>query len=1168
MVRSVIAPSTQRSDRDCTPGNGTEFPYLLVAPDYRESSLGVQVVHYLCHCLNLRGFDARMVGCTVNPQWNTPQLLDADYQQMIADGRTFIAVYPEVVSGDPLSAPVAVRYMLNREGVICDNAVEAGEDDLWFWYRQEFADKEADPQLLRPDMQDLELFRDDGADKDLDLLYLNRVPASAVDFSTLPDGIRVLSMDNPLSLVELAAVLKRGRVLYSYESSGTFVLANLCGCPVVARSAPGYEYLAINPTTLHDNGDGGVAWQDDAASLAQVRSQLGQVRDYYLQLREVMERQLDNFIRLTLRRAKQAASQRPLPQLAAWQAARRLHPRQLAQLKMTPPAAAASLTIVIACADADAAATQSTLDSLAQARAQGANVVVMLTGPASLPLLPEWVSVSSATTGVAQLNDTLRQQPARWLLCVDAGCRFIPDGLLAVQYALQTHQGWGLYADELQRDEQGELTARFRSGYNRDLLLSLPGTMARHWLLRSDALLAAGGFAEDLASASELDAILRLLSHHGASGIAHLAEPLLEIGHVAPLDPQPVQNSLQRYLQREGYPHARAEPLDGASWRIHYGHQQGAAVSILIAAGDKLPLLERCLQNLFGNTDWPHYEVIVACEDGCPEAIVNWLAAAAAQLGERLRVIPGGGSGSALLNRAAEHAAGEYLLLLDVTALVVQQHWLKNMLNHALRREVGCVGSMLINFEQRVISAGLVLGCDAVVADAFAGSALGEPGDMQRLLCDQNYSAVNGACLLVRRTLWQQAGGWQSGLARQRWAEVDLCLKVAELGYLTVWTPHAVMALDRPIEDGPQPAQEIVQRTLFLQRWLPQLACDPAWNRHLSTRVCNGTPEWESSLFRPRIANAALPRVLALYRTGGVGGSLLRDPLTMLADRGELDLLSRSAPPGYPLLARSNPEVLLLQTPPDPAIDDWVHHVKLISPRFTVSLLHPDTALDDRRSVVQRGGLDRLLTHSAEGAEALSKRHHDVRLLPLCLPERWRGLACERHPAERMRVLCLTVDCGAGDLALLSHVVRELHHQVEWVVLGPVPPHWLPWIAENHRFGGSERFPQQLCALNVELALVPREDSRNNRYRHPLVLLALAACGIAAVCSDVSSLRNHLPFTRTRNGQAQWMKAVAEHLSERDATRQHGLQLPAMLREDDWLHQGQLAHYLSALLPA
>ena len=130
-------------------------PYLIAAPDYRESSLGIQVLHRLCHMINERGGRAWMVGCTVNPDWNAPALTQEAYEQVISSGKSWIAVYPEVTTGNPFSAPVTVRYMLNREGVIMQNAIEAGADDLFFWYRPEFADKEPNPNILGIESYDL-----------------------------------------------------------------------------------------------------------------------------------------------------------------------------------------------------------------------------------------------------------------------------------------------------------------------------------------------------------------------------------------------------------------------------------------------------------------------------------------------------------------------------------------------------------------------------------------------------------------------------------------------------------------------------------------------------------------------------------------------------------------------------------------------------------------------------------------------------------------------------------------------------------------------------------------------------------------------------------------------------------------------------------------------------
>src|SRR5690606_15966245 len=112
----------------------------------------------------------------------------------------------------------------------------------------------------------------------------------------------------------------------------------------------------------------------------------------------------------------------------------------------------------------------------------------------------------------------------------------------------------------------------------------------------------------------------------------------------------------------------------------------------------------------------------------------------------------------------------------------------------AQRPEVGVVGAKLLRPNGTVEHAGYVLGVQGAAGTPFAGARLDAPGYMQRLQVDQNYSAVSGSCLMVRRSLFEEVGGLagDAGL-RHACNDVDLCLKVRAAGYLVVWTPHALV---------------------------------------------------------------------------------------------------------------------------------------------------------------------------------------------------------------------------------------------------------------------------------------------------------------------------------------------------------------------------------------
>jgi predicted O-linked N-acetylglucosamine transferase (SPINDLY family) len=286
-------------------------PYYIFAPDYRENSVGIMALHYLCHALNLRGCDAYIAPVEkFNPDLKTPALTQEIITHHMLTGKVPIAVYPETASGNPLRALVCVRYMLNREGLINGRSMNAGKDDLFFWYSKAFVDKENENvHYLTTPYLNFQLFQPDPKrERSRVLLYINRVPEAEIDFSRLPKNVEVLSNKRPVPLKELAKILQGAKIFYSFEFSGTCTLAILCGCPVVYLTQPGHEKLSIPATTIAAYGTFGYALSDTPEAIEAARQTLPHARISMIRAQSEFWSQLDDFIRITQERACLVAS--------------------------------------------------------------------------------------------------------------------------------------------------------------------------------------------------------------------------------------------------------------------------------------------------------------------------------------------------------------------------------------------------------------------------------------------------------------------------------------------------------------------------------------------------------------------------------------------------------------------------------------------------------------------------------------------------------------------------------------------------------------------------------------------------------------------------------------------------------------------------------------------
>jgi len=1097
------------------------YPYLIAAPDYRESSQGIQVLHRLCHLINERGGSAWMVGCKVNDKWNAPALTEEAYNQVMSSGIPWIAVYPEVATGNPFTAPVIARYMLNRETVIMGNAIEAGPEDLFFWYRSEFADKEPDPNILGIECYDLSLFEDDNPNKDLDFLYLNRIPESLVDFAALPAGITILSMHNPLPLHELAALLKRGRVLYTYESSGTNLLANLCGCPVVALSAPGYESYALNAQSLQDLGGAGFGYADSPEALAEIRAGLPLVREAVLAKRRVLETQLDNFLALTQAKAQQQHDEQFSASFGGWLTQRTLPQAVTAQTV---------LLHVILCQGAQASAIATSLSSLAQ---QGVDThTVLLVAPESdVDLSAFNACVVGANEWVACLTQLAEARAFDWLHCIDAGIEYAPASVgLMRQMLAEAGECQAIYTDEAIRHENGEVTPVRKPDFNLDLFLSSPHRYLRRVWFRREGWLAAGGFNPDLRHAFEPELVIHYLLEWGTGSMGHIAD-VMTIAPAALFDrhsPEEEQQILGAYLQRRGYPDAQLERQNNASWRLTYHRPENETVSILLDAGDDPALLVRCVESLMNNTDWPHKEVLLAVSENASEPMRDVIRQIQGVMPLKVLVCEAQQNYASRMNYLEQSATGDYLLLLNLHTLFVLKNWLKTLLSHAVRAEVGCVGPKIITTDQRLLSAGVIVGARGWVGHAGQGEPWQAEGYLSRYQCEQNYSALSGNCLLIRREAWQRVEGLPAGYDDAHAIDIMASLTLSASGYLTVWTPFSVVASDNAGLCEQVCVSGNAQRQALMASVPRYFTDDPAYNRHCDLQgplfVTDLAPaNWLAS-FSPAQS------CVLLMNNGEAGEYTQRMTclLQMLAKDGTILLKHASPTLSVPEILRAAPGTVVLTGAPDAALSGRLAAANSVSALRVLALAESDGAVINGPS--PDAVVSQWLTWSAEREIQLAKRKMPVARLPLLL-SREEVTEAMPAPAERRRVLCIPGTLSEKEREFMGRIIAATRQNLDWVLLGSWPKAWLPLVAETVRWQNGGISSGQLRALRIHTAVLFRQNSDHNRFKDDYLAVQLAASGCVVIASDVPSLRNDLPILRLKADPQQWQQALLSVLT-------------------------------------
>lgn len=784
-------------------------------------------------------------------------------------------------------------------------------------------------------------------------------------------------------------------------------------------------------------------------------------------------------------------------------------------------------------------------------------------------------------------NQVVDHHDADWFMFMDAWSELTPQGLMVMTLELQgaPETCVAVYGDELVRDGGHIGGAVLRPDFNLDMLLSQPSVMARHWLFRKSAIREMGGFDDSFKVAFEFDLILRILETAGFGAFGHVAEPLLLVEPGRPWgNLEEEHHIILEHLRRRGY--SAAEVEGGAvpgTFQVNYGHQDTPLVSIIIPTKDQLALLQTCVESILEKTAYKNYELLIVDNNSETAEAKAWLAGLEQMNQPNLRVLRYNKpfNYSAMNNLAASQAKGDYLLLLNNDTGMLRADWLDAMLNHALRPEVGIVGAKLLFPSGKVQHAGVVLGLRGPAEHVLSEAAADAPGYMNRLQIDQNYTAVTAACMMVRKAVYDQVGGLDEGALKVSYNDVDFCLKVAQAGYLTVWTPRALVmhvanasqvSVDRASMEKKHKRFSAEQDVMY-ERWLPQLGNDPAYNRNLSLQGAGFEVEqridlnWQPLVWRPLPVTLCYPA-----DPWGCGHYRIIKPFQAMKAAGLSEGLLTNERLSMTELARLDPDVVVLQRQLNHDHIEDMRRMKQYANKFLVFELDdylpnlsmksayrenmPKDILKSMRRAMK--WVDRFVVSTYPLADTLSGLHADIQVVENRLPvDWWQGLSTLRQQGSKPRVGWAGGMGHTGDLELVADVVRDLADEVDWVFFGMCPEKLRPFIAEVHEVIDINLYPRKLASMNLDLAIAPLEDNLFNRCKSNLRLLEYGACGFPVVCSDVGPYRQHgLPVTLVRNRYKDWVDAIRMHLSDMSETGRQGDRLQQVIRER-WMLEGE-----------
>jgi GT2 family glycosyltransferase len=265
------------------------------------------------------------------------------------------------------------------------------------------------------------------------------------------------------------------------------------------------------------------------------------------------------------------------------------------------------------------------------------------------------------------------------------------------------------------------------------------------------------------------------------------------------------------------------------------------SVSVIIPTRDQADLLAQCVEGILHRTDYCNLELLIV-DNGSVEPATLTLFDQLTSSDSRVSILahPGPFNYSAMNNAAAREASGEVLLLLNNDIDVIDSGWLRELVSHAIRPDVGVVGAKLLYATEQVQHGGIVLGPNGQVIHVHRLANRNDPGYCGQLALARTLSAVTGACAAIRRAVFFEVGGLDEINLTMAFNDIDFCMRVGDYGYRVVWTPFAELfhleSASRGLDDAnPAKRARFLRELQYMQKTWGSLleSADPFHNPNL-----------------------------------------------------------------------------------------------------------------------------------------------------------------------------------------------------------------------------------------------------------------------------------------------------------------------------------------------
>lgn len=447
-------------------------------------------------------------------------------------------------------------------------------------------------------------------------------------------------------------------------------------------------------------------------------------------------------------------------------------------------------------------------------------------------------------------NSALELAKGEWVALLDHDDELPSHALYLVAKAISEKPNAQLiYSDEDKIDENGRrFDPYFKPDWNQDLFYG-QNMISHLGVYQTELVRSVGGFRAGYEGSQDYDLALRCIERLSPDQVVHIPWVLYHwraiAGSTALKKSEKSyasvagERALRDHFSRIGASEVTVQTtIHGYRVRRSIVSDRQPKVSLIIPTRDRVELLRMCVNSILQKTKYSNYEIIVVDNQSVEPATHAYFEQLRDESRVRIFSYDAPFNYSAMNNAAVESSDGKIVGLVNNDIEVINEDWLCEMVSQVARPEVGVVGAMLYYPDDTIQHAGVILGVGGVANHAYVGMPKHYAGQMARAALVQNLSAVTAACLLIRRETYDAVKGLDP-LLQVAFNDVDLCLRVRELGLRNVWTPFAELyhheSASRGIEDTPEKKERFMREVMFMtERWGAQLLKDPAYNPNLT----------------------------------------------------------------------------------------------------------------------------------------------------------------------------------------------------------------------------------------------------------------------------------------------------------------------------------------------